>query len=86
MPGLNGVELIKWTQEYLRQQGVDSDDMPHFAFRAQQFWELPPETIREVFDLGVKSEDVIEKVIKKEQIERYFKRIRYFYRQLADAD
>ena len=60
--------------------------MPHFAFRAQQFWELPPETIREVFDLGVKLEDIIEKVIKKEQIERYLKRIRYFYRQLADAD
>ena len=40
--------------------------MPHFAFRAQQFWELPPDQIREIFDLGVKSEDVIEKVVKRD--------------------
>jgi hypothetical protein len=60
--------------------------MPHFAFRAQQFWELAPEQIKEIFDLGVKSEDVIEKLLKREQIERYFKRINYFYRQLADIE
>lgn len=86
MPGLTGVELIKWTREYLRKKGTLPEDMPSFAFRAQQFWELPPDEIREVFDLGIKSEDVIEKVVKKEQIERYFKRIGYYYRHLADAD
>ena len=86
MPGMDGVELIKWTRDYLKKKRVAPEDMPHFAFRAQQFWELPPDQIREVFDLGVKSEDVIEKLVKREQIERYFKRINYFYRQLADAD
>ena len=60
--------------------------MPHFAFRAHKFWDLPPDQIREVFDLGIKSEDVIEKVIKKDQIQRYFKRINYYYRQMADKD
>ena len=60
--------------------------MPHFAFRAQKFWDLSPDQIREVFDLGIKSDDVIEKVIKKEQIQRYFKRINYYYRQIADKD
>jgi hypothetical protein len=29
---------------------------------------------------------VIEKLVKRDQIERYFKRINYFYRQLADAE
>ena len=60
--------------------------MPHFAFRAQKFWDLSPDQIREVFDLGIKSDDVIEKVIKKDQIQRYFKRINYYYRQMADKD
>ena len=60
--------------------------MPHFAFRAQKFWDLSPDQIREVFDLGIKSDDVIEKVIKKDQIQRYFKRINYYYRQMADRD
>ncbi len=60
--------------------------MPHFAFRAQKFWDLSPDQIREVFDLGIKSDDVIEKVIKKDQIQRYFKRINYYYRQIADKD
>jgi hypothetical protein len=35
--------------------------MPRFAFKAQLFWELPPETVREILDLGVKTEDVIDK-------------------------
>ena len=68
MPGLNGVELIKWTREYLKKKGVDPTEMPQFAFRAQQFWELSPESVSEVFSLGIKSEDVIEKMVKKEQI------------------
>ena len=68
MPGMDGVELIKWTQEYCKKKKINPQDMPHFAFRAQQFWELPPDQIRQVFDLGVKSEDVIEKLVKKEQI------------------
>ena len=80
MPGMNGIELIKWTREFLDSKGVEMEEMPKFAFRAQQFWELSPGTIQEIFDLGIKSEDVIEKVTKKIQIQKYFKRINYFYR------
>ena len=68
MPGMDGVELIKWTQDYFKKKKIKPQEMPHFAFRAKQFWELPPDQIRQVFDLGVKSEDVIEKLVKKEQI------------------
>ena len=57
--------------------------MPRFAFRAVQFWELSPEEIREIYDMGVKMEDVIEKVVDKKQMERYFKRINYMYASLA---
>jgi CheY-like chemotaxis protein len=35
MPGMDGVELIKWTREYLKKKRVEPEDMPHFAFRAQ---------------------------------------------------
>ena len=35
MPGVDGVELIKWTREYLKKKRVAPEDMPHFAFRAQ---------------------------------------------------
>ena len=69
MPGMNGVELIKWAREYLTAKDVPPEEMPKFAFRAQQFWELSAQTIQEIFDLGIKSEDVIEKVTKKIQIQ-----------------
>jgi hypothetical protein len=46
MAGLNGVELINCTKEYLSEQGVSPEDMPKFAFRAAQFWELSAETIQ----------------------------------------
>jgi CheY-like chemotaxis protein len=42
MPGMNGIELIKWIKFYLNSKGVAPEDMPKFAFRAQQFWELSP--------------------------------------------
>ena len=83
---MGAVELIKWTHEYLKEKGVSDDNMPHFAFRAQQFWDLSPEKIKEVFELGIKSEDILEKVTKAKQIERYFKKINYFYRSLADEN
>lgn len=60
---MNGVELIKWTRDFMSSHNVSEKDMPRFGFRAQQFWDLPPQTIRDIFDLGVKSDDVIEKVI-----------------------
>lgn len=81
---MNGIELIKWTQKFLKGKGVSSEDMPVFAFRGQTFWDLPPEKVREIFELGVKSRDIIEKVIKRQEVERYFKQIGYYYRQLAD--
>jgi hypothetical protein len=39
---------------------VDPKNTPKFAFRAQQFNELPEETIREIFSLGIKQEDIID--------------------------
>jgi hypothetical protein len=34
MPGMNGIELIKWTRDYLKSKGVKPEDFPKFAFRA----------------------------------------------------
>jgi hypothetical protein len=65
MPGMNGIEVINWVRDYLRNKGVEQDDMPRFAFRGQHFFELPPETIQQIFELGIKPEDVIEKMVKR---------------------
>jgi len=35
MAGMNGAELIIKTRKYFQERGVERDDMPHFAFRAQ---------------------------------------------------
>jgi len=60
--------------------------MPHFAFRAQQFYELEPQVAAKLLALGVKTEDVLEKITKKQQLERYFRKIDYYYRQLATIE
>lgn len=61
---------------------MSDQEMPRFAFRAQQFYELPPEEVKRLQDLGIKTDDVLEKITTKQQLERYFRQIDYFYRQL----
>ena len=65
MPDMNGIEVINWVRDYLRKKGVETEDLPRFAFRGEKFYELPSETIQQIFELGVKSEDVIEKIVKR---------------------
>ena len=57
---MSGVELIKWTHHFFEEKCCSSEDFPKFAFRAKQFYELPSETINEIFSLGVKKEDILE--------------------------
>ena len=84
MPGMNGIDVINWIRDFLRTKGVEPEEMPRFAFRGQQFYELPSEIIEQVFKMGFKAEDIIERVVRRTQVEKYFKRIGYYYRQLAD--
>lgn len=42
MRKINGIELIEKTREYLKSKGVEPYEMPVFAFRATQFWDLGP--------------------------------------------
>lgn len=86
LPGLLGDELITWTKTYLSEQGVGEDEMPHFAFRAQQFYSLPPEKIKDIFDMGIKTDQILEKITRKKQLEKYFKKIGYFYRSLREVN
>ena len=65
MPGMLGDELIRWTRQYLSAKGVSEDEMPHFAFRAQQFWDLPPEKVKDILDMGIKTDEILEKVTRK---------------------
>lgn len=81
MPVMNATRLITDTQQYMKEHRVANEDKPRFAFRAEKFWELTPEQIEEVFALGVKSDDVIEKMDNKQMLQKYFKRVNYFYRQ-----
>jgi CheY-like chemotaxis protein len=45
MPGMNGIELINWSRGYFKTKNVKTENAPKFAFRAQQFYALPIETI-----------------------------------------
>jgi len=35
MPGMNGIDVVKQTRDFLTSKGVQPDEMPRFAFRAQ---------------------------------------------------
>ena len=48
MPGMNGLELIRWTKDYFTNKGILEDQLPKFVFRAQQFWELPADIITQL--------------------------------------
>ena len=61
MTGMLGSDLIKETQAFLKSFNVSEICMPRFAFKAT-FWDLPAEQIDEIFKLGIKAEDVIEKL------------------------
>jgi len=77
MPGMNGIDVVKQTRDFLTSKGVQPDEMPRFAFRAQQFWDLPPESVREILKHGFKMDDIFEKVTNKQQLKHYFKKIGY---------
>jgi hypothetical protein len=62
MKGMTGSELIKETKNFLLSYNAPSQSMPKFAFKATKFWEMPANTIDEIFSLGVKSQDVIEQL------------------------
>jgi CheY-like chemotaxis protein len=55
MPGMNGLQLIRWTRDYFLNHAIPFSELPVFAFRAQQFYELPPDIIAELNGFGVKN-------------------------------
>ena len=83
MPGMNGIQLIRWTRDYFLNHAIPFKELPVFAFRAQQFYELAPDIIAQLNEYGVKNQDVIEKITNVNQMVQYFKKINYFYRTIA---
>jgi CheY-like chemotaxis protein len=55
MPRMNGLQLIRWTRDYFLNHAIPFSELPVFAFRAQQFYELPPDIIAELNGLGLKN-------------------------------
>jgi hypothetical protein len=41
------------------------ENLPHFTFKAQNFWEQPAETVNEIMTLGIKTADVLEEITSK---------------------
>ena len=82
MPRMNGLQLIRWTRDYFLNHSIPYSEMPVFAFRAEQFYELPPDIIAELNSFGVKNEDVIQKITNVKQMAQYFEKIGYLYRTL----
>lgn len=83
MPGMNGLQLIRWVRDYFVNHAIPLRELPVFAFRSQQFAELSPGIINQLSEYGVKSEDVIDKIINVKQMDHYFNKIGYFYRTIA---
>jgi CheY-like chemotaxis protein len=48
MPRMNGLQLIRWTRDYFWNHAIPFNELPVFAFRAQQFSELTPNIISEL--------------------------------------
>lgn len=48
MAGMTGAELISWTRQFMGERGVEPENMPHFAFRAQQYYELQPDIAKQL--------------------------------------
>ena len=78
MPGMSGIELIKWVWEFLASNDVPISEFPQFAFRSEQFYSLQPEQIAEINSMKIV--DVIEKISDVKMIEKYFKKINYRYK------
>lgn len=86
MKGLNGLELIDKTHEFLKSHGVDEDSMPNFMFRDEQFWKLPEKIFTAIFKAGVKSINIIEEqTITKAKLKRNFRENNFYYRHLKDS-
>ena len=83
MPGMNGIQLIRWVRDYFLNHAIPFKELPVFAFRVQQFYELAPDIIAQLNELGVKKEEVIDKITNVKQMDQYFRKIGYLYRTIA---
>ena len=76
MPGMNGLEVLKWTREFMADLNITAEEMPQFGFRANKFGELKPEERLEITQLGVELFDTIKDA---SQMKKYFRKIKYSY-------
>jgi CheY-like chemotaxis protein len=77
MRDMNGIQLIEQARNFLRSMDVPTNEMPVFAFKDQQFWELPLEITQTAFSLGVQTHHLIKKITEVNQMKKYFKKIGY---------
>jgi hypothetical protein len=62
---------------------VSEIDMPIFALKNEQFWDLPLEISQKALSLGVQTHHLIEKITEVKQMKKYFKKIGYKYKQFS---
>jgi len=80
MPGLNGLEVLRWTNEFFQSNKVTREDMPKIAF-CSSF--LPEEIQQNLFDEGLLATDILEKPMTLRRLRRYLRYIKYDYRKMA---
>ena len=83
MRDMNGITLIEQARIFLRSMDVPPNEMPVFAFKDQQFWDLPLDITQRAFSLGVQTHHLIKKITNVRQMKKYFKKIGYNYKQFG---
>jgi CheY-like chemotaxis protein len=83
MREMNGIQLIEQARNFLRTKNVSQNEMPVFALKNEQFWDLPLEITQRAFHLGVQTHHLIKKITEVRQMKRYFKKIGYKYKQFG---
>ena len=77
MREMNGIQLIEQARNLLRNMNVSLNEMPVFAFKDENFWDLPIEITQRAFTLGVQTHHLIKKITEVKQMKKYFKKIGY---------
>ena len=81
---MNGLDLIRWTQVFFESKDVRLELQPKFVFRARNFFSLDINTRKELTEVGIDANHVLEMVKDGNKFKDFFKRFDYDYKAYAN--